>query len=127
MTLEELLLLEYRHVASKGDPFFERRYRSLIYEAHIPIGPLVVSKRGYDRYVAQECGAYRLTFSKPDESYGSLESIAISSHISNKNDGLTRRTEYVRTYRGIYWKWPLDDVREILDGTGGEEEKTQVD
>ena len=127
MTLEELLSLEFRPVASKGDKFFERRYRSLIHDAQIPIGPLVVSKRGYDRYLAGECGAYRLTFSKPDESYESLEYIEVSTHISNKKDGLTRRTKYVRKYRGCYWRWTLNDLELILDDSDYNEKKTQVD
>ena len=127
MTLEELLLLEFRPVASKGDPLLARRYRNLIHDAHIPIGPLVVSKRGYDRYVAQDCGAYRLTFSKPDESLESLESIAVTTHISNWGDGMTCRTKYLRMYRGTYWKWALDDVKEIVNGSDHKEKKTEMD
>ena len=125
-TLRELLLLDYRRVATKGDSLLERRYNSLR-DSNIYIGPLVVSKRGYDRYVAQEGGVCRMTFSSPDESFGSLEYVDVATNIAGRSKvGDILSKKLFRLYRGNYWHWQLDEVRWILDGTGDQEEDEMV-
>ena len=125
-TLRELLLLDYRRVATKDDPLLRRRYKSLM-SSYICIGPLVVSKRGYDRYVAQESGVYRMTFSSPDESFESLESVDMVTKIAGRSrEGCIESIKLFKLYRGNYWHWQLDEVRRILDGTGDQEETEMV-
>ena len=125
-TLRELLLLDYRRVATKGDPSLKSRYDSLK-SSYIYIGPLVVSRRGYDRYVAQEGGVCRMTFSSPDESFESLESVDIATRIAGRSRiGGIEAKKLFRLYRGNYWHWQLNDVRRVLDGTGDQEETEVV-